>query len=121
MSGDRVGSREEPGLILALRQHHPNTAITVRCRGSLENLRRTFRGTIVIGIKDDQDAAVGSGLSGSQVDVPFQLMLLEKAMTLYSNRLRHLRHDGGYGGCNAADKDRHCGNLALPFHDRDDG
>lgn len=69
MSRKGVRGSQKPGFVLPLRQHHLYPPVVSNLGRTLKDFRRKITGTVVIGVEQDEDAAIRSSLAGGKLDV----------------------------------------------------
>ena len=126
-----LGSPRSPAIESAAARNHASYSRRASTTLMTRSLRaRVARPSIVEASSGGQSSSASrtintppssSSLAACQVDEPFQLVFLEKAVALYPDRPRHMRNGFGSGHLrDTPDQDRHGLYFSRPFHYRDD-
>lgn len=120
-SGERLGGGKKPALVPGLRQHDAHRTIRSCAYRLFEKIRPQLRRAVVIGIEQNENAALRAGLARGQLEHSMQLASSCDSLASHANRtrdFRRLRRESGLR--NPSKQHRNGGDLAVAFNDGGD-
>ena len=94
-SGNGTGCRKKPSFVLGLGQDHSNRVVRPRFRGSLQQPGTKLRGTVLIRVEQDEDAAVRTGPKCCERDRALQFSRFQDLVAFDADRSGHFHHEVG--------------------------
>ena len=87
-SSDRIAGSKEPRFVLSLGQHDADVAVRSLAPSTTQQFGAKFRGTVILGVQQDQNAPIRSGPTGRKFNGPLQLASLRDLIATDSDRPR---------------------------------